>query len=211
MSNVSQRSGSSYVVSRKPRFKYSVDSTGFNDTAIVFIDPQNDVLSEHGVDWGAVGASVTENKTVENMERIFKAAKEKGYDVFISPHYFYPTDITWKMNGPLELAEAENRSFAPAGALNLTGFTNSGADWLERFKPYIDDGKTIVVSPHKVFGPQTNTLCSSCASDRSLRSFSVGCWQTCVSNRICVYATARGRRAEVLSGVRLSDRSARMA
>ena len=129
-----------------------------NDTAIVFIDPQNDVLSEHGVNWGAVGASVTENKTVENMERIFKAAKAKDYDVFISPHYFYPTDITWKMNGPLEQAEFENGSFARAGVLNLTGFTNSGADWLERFKPYIDDGKTIVVSPHKVFGPQTNDL-----------------------------------------------------
>src|SRR5215467_5426858 len=62
------------------------------DTAVVFIDPQNDVLSEKGVNWGAVGASVTENHTVENMERIFKAAKQLGYNVFISPHYFYPTD-----------------------------------------------------------------------------------------------------------------------
>jgi len=95
---------------------------------------------------------------VENLERIFKAAKAKGYEVFISPHYFYPTDITWKMNGPLEADEVETRSFARSGALNLTGFLNSGADWLERFKPYIEDGKTIVVSPHKVFGPQTNDL-----------------------------------------------------
>jgi hypothetical protein len=38
------------------------------DTAVVFIDPQNDVLSEKGSSWGAVGASVTENHTVENME-----------------------------------------------------------------------------------------------------------------------------------------------
>ncbi|MBV8524747.1 MAG: hypothetical protein JOY71_21955, partial [Acetobacteraceae bacterium] len=45
------------------------------DTAVVFIDPQNDVLSEKGANWEAVGASVTENRTVENMERIFKAAK----------------------------------------------------------------------------------------------------------------------------------------
>jgi hypothetical protein len=29
---------------------------------------------------------------------------------------------------------------------------NSGADWLDRFKPYIEDGRTIVVSPHKVWG-----------------------------------------------------------
>jgi nicotinamidase-related amidase len=45
------------------------------DTAVVFIDPQNDVLSEKGANWGAVGASVTENKTVENMERIFEARR----------------------------------------------------------------------------------------------------------------------------------------
>ena len=48
--------------------------------------------------------------------------------------------------------------FARKGRLSLEGFTGSGADWLERFKPYIEDGKTIVVSPHRVWGPQTNDL-----------------------------------------------------
>ena len=48
--------------------------------------------------------------------------------------------------------------FARRGVLNLEGFSRSGADWLERFKPYIENGKTIVVSPHRVFGPQTNDL-----------------------------------------------------
>ena len=128
------------------------------DTAVVFIDPQNDVLSPKGVNWGAVGASVTENKTVENMERIFKAAKADGYAVFISPHYFYPTDSSWAFNGLLETDEFHTHSFARRGPLTLEAFENSGADWLDRFKPYIEDGKTIVVSPHKVFGPQTNDL-----------------------------------------------------
>jgi nicotinamidase-related amidase len=129
-----------------------------NDTAVVFIDPQNEVLSETGLAWAAVGDSVRENKTVENMERIFKAAKEKGFEVFISPHYFFPTDSGWKFNGPLETDEFENKMFARSGRLSLGGFSGSGADWLERFKPYIEDGKTIVVSPHRVFGPQTNDL-----------------------------------------------------
>jgi nicotinamidase-related amidase len=129
-----------------------------SDTAVVFIDPQNDVLSAKGANWAAVGASVTENRTVENMERIFKAAKMKGYEVFISPHYFYPTDSTWKFDGPLETSEFRTHSFARSGPLTLAGFSNSGADWLDRFKPYIEDGKTIVVSPHKVWGPQTNDL-----------------------------------------------------
>jgi nicotinamidase-related amidase len=129
-----------------------------SDTAVVFIDPQNDVLSDTGKAWGVVGASVTENRTVENMERIFKAAKSNGYPVFISPHYFYPTDDGWQLNGPLESMEFQTRTFARKGSLTLEGFEGSGADWLDRFKPYIEDGKTVICSPHKVFGPQTNDL-----------------------------------------------------
>jgi nicotinamidase-related amidase len=136
------------------------------DTAVVFIDPQNDVLSDKGANWAAVGASVTENRTVENMERIFKAAKANGYEVFISPHYFYPTDSGWKFNGPLETDEFRTHTFARKGPLTLEGFANSGADWLDRFKPYIEDGKTIVVSPHKVWGPQTNDLVLQLAKRR---------------------------------------------
>jgi len=129
-----------------------------NDTAVVFIDPQNEVLSEKGGAWGAVGDSVKENKTVENIERIFKAAKNNGYEVFISPHYFYPTDKGWKFNGPLDTEELETNMFARRGTLSLDGFPGSGADWLARFKPYIEDGKTVVASPHRIWGPQTNDL-----------------------------------------------------
>jgi nicotinamidase-related amidase len=129
-----------------------------SDTAVVFIDPQNDVLSESGLAWEAVRESLKENNTIQNMERIFKAAKAHGFQVFISPHYFFPTDKGWKFNGPLETEEADTNMFARKGRLSLDGFKASGADWLERFKPYIEDGKTIVVSPHRVWGPQTNDL-----------------------------------------------------
>ncbi len=128
------------------------------DTAVVVIDPQNDFLNQKGTSWGLVGASVTKNGIIGNLERLFKSAKAKDYQVLISPHYFYPTDGDWKINGPLEAVELKTHTFARTGPLDLTGFTNSGADWLDRFKPYINDGKTIVVSPHKVFGPQTNDL-----------------------------------------------------
>ena len=128
------------------------------DTAVTFIDPQNEVLSDKGLGWGAVGDSVRENQTVENMERIFEAAKKNGFEVFISPHYFFPEDKGWKFNGPLETEEVKTNMFARSGRLSLEGYSRSGADWLERFKPYIEDGKTVVVSPHRVFGPQTNDL-----------------------------------------------------
>lgn len=42
--------------------------------------------------------------------------------------------------------------------LSIKGFGQSGADWLEQYKPYIEDGKTVVTSPHKVYGPDTNDL-----------------------------------------------------
>jgi nicotinamidase-related amidase len=129
-----------------------------NDTAVVIIDPQNDALSEKGTNWPAVGASVTENGTIGNISRLFVTAKANDYEVFISPHYFYPTDDGWKFNGPLEADEFRTRTFARRGPLDLTGFAGSGADWLDRFKLHIEDGRTIVVSPHKVFGPQTNDL-----------------------------------------------------
>lgn len=137
-----------------------------SDTAVVFVDPQNDVLSPRGANWGAVGASVIENRTVENMERLFKAAKANGYEVFVSPHYFYPIDSGWKFNGPLETDEFRTHTFARKGPLTLEGFPNSGADWLDRLKPYIEDGKTIVASPHKVWGPQTNDLVLQLAKRR---------------------------------------------
>jgi nicotinamidase-related amidase len=129
-----------------------------NDTAVVFIDPQNEVLSEKGLAWPLVHESIQENHTIENMERIFKTAKARGFEVFISPHYFYPTDKGWKFDGPLETEEVVSGMFARKGVLNLDGFAGSGADWLECFKPYIQDGKTIVVAPHRVWGPETNDL-----------------------------------------------------
>lgn len=54
------------------------------DTAIVLIDPQNDVLSEKGIAWPLVGESVRENNTIENIERILKTSKARGFEVFIS-------------------------------------------------------------------------------------------------------------------------------
>jgi nicotinamidase-related amidase len=129
-----------------------------NDTALVVIDPQNDVLSEKGVSWGLVGDSVKENNTVANIERLFIAAKEKGFGVFISPHYLYPFDQAWQFGGAVEKMMLEGKEFFRPDPLSLDGFSGSGADWLQRYKPFIEDGKTVVVSPHKVWGPQSNDL-----------------------------------------------------
>ncbi len=127
-------------------------------TALVITDPQNDFLHPKGVAWGVVGKSVVENNTVENIETLLKEAKLHGIPVFISPHYYYPTDHGWRFEGALEKLMHNIKMFDRKGPLDLEGFENSGADWLARYKPYIEDGKTVVTSPHKVYGPETNDL-----------------------------------------------------
>src|SRR6185312_11475878 len=129
-----------------------------HDTAIVCIDPQVEVLSERGGAWPLVGESVRENRTVENIERLFQAAKVAGYHVFVSPHYYYPTDDGWHYRDPLGEVMHQNHLFARSNVLGIEGLEGSGADWLPQFKPYINDGKTIVVAPHKLYGPETNDL-----------------------------------------------------
>jgi nicotinamidase-related amidase len=126
--------------------------------ALVITDPQNDFLSPKGVTWGVVGESVAEHGTVDNIESLFKAAKRNNLPVFVSPHYYFPTDHGWQFEGALEKLMHKIGMFDRKGALSLDAFEGSGADWLESYKPYIDDGKTIIASPHKVYGPETNDL-----------------------------------------------------
>jgi nicotinamidase-related amidase len=127
-------------------------------TAIVIIDPQNDFLSPGGVAWGVVGESVTENNTVANIEALMKAAKIYDLPLFISPHYYFPADHRWKFEGALENLMHSIGMFDRPGPLQLEGLEGSGADWLEIYKPYIEDGKTVICSPHKVYGPENNDL-----------------------------------------------------
>ena len=109
----------------------SLPNPGFqfdpSNTALVITDPQNDFLSPQGVTWGVVGESVTENRTVENIESLFKAAKESELPVFVSPHYYYPHDHQWRFEGALERLMHDIHMFDRPGALDLDGFDRSGA------------------------------------------------------------------------------------
>lgn len=131
---------------------------GKADTALVVVDPQIDFLSPKGVTWKVVGESVTEHNVVENLRRLFHAAKSVDMTVAISPHYYYPTDHGWKFEGPLEKLMHAIGMFDRKGPLDLTGFAGSGADFMPEYKALILDGKTIVASPHKVYGPETTDL-----------------------------------------------------
>lgn len=146
--------GASSVFAQLPDPGFTIDEY----TAIVITDPQNDFLSPNGATWGVVGKSVEANNTVENIETLFKLGEKYSIPVFISPHYYYPSDHNWKIEGALEAMMHNIKMFDRTDALSTDGFEGSGADWLEPYKKYINTDNVIVVSPHKVYGPETNDL-----------------------------------------------------
>ncbi len=126
--------------------------------AIVITDPQVDFLSTKGVAWGAVGESVVENNTVANIETLFKLGEQYNIPVFVSPHYYYPHDHTWKFEGVLEKLMHNIKMFDREGQLSTKGFDGSGADWMPQYKKYINNNNVTVSGPHKVYGPESNDL-----------------------------------------------------
>jgi hypothetical protein len=112
-------------------------------------------------------------------------AKDNRYGVFVSPHYCYLSQLLWRFGGTFEHGEDELNPFARKGPLTPEGFAGSWADWLARDKPEIEDGQTVVVSAHKVYGPESNDQVLQ------LRRFGIGkvilgaCWPICVSRPTC--------------------------
>jgi nicotinamidase-related amidase len=147
-----------YADPAKPALPPSDMKLDLKRTALVVTDPQIDFLSPDGVTWGVVGASVQHHHTVENIELLFKAAKARDMTVAVSPHYYYPTDHGWRFEGALEKLMHKIGMFDRKGALTTEGFENSGADFMPQYKQYIEDGKTIVTSPHKLYGNESNDL-----------------------------------------------------
>jgi nicotinamidase-related amidase len=147
-----------YAEPENPGLPPSNMELNLSRTALVITDPQIDFLSPDGVTWALVGNSVTQNKTVENIEQLLKTAKKQGIPVFISPHYYFPTDHGWKFEGALEKVMHSIGMFDRISAYSMEGFENSGADFMPQYKQYLFDGKTVITSPHKVYGPEQNDL-----------------------------------------------------
>jgi len=127
--------------------------------ALVIVDPQVDFLSSKGATWKIVGKSVEANHTVENLEALLRAAKGNGIIVFVSPHYYYPWDHEWDpAGGAGQEMMRKLKPFERRGPLTVQGFENSGADWMPQYKQFINDGSTVIASPHKLYGPEVNDL-----------------------------------------------------
>lgn len=127
-------------------------------TALVVTDPQNDFLDPKGAAYGLFAENLKELNTVDNIERLLKAAKKAAMPVFISPHAYFPHDHHWENPGALQKQLLELKIFDRKDAVYAKDLSGAGADFLARYKPFILDGKTVVTSPHKVYGPESNDL-----------------------------------------------------
>lgn len=133
-------------------------TTPLSRTALLITDPQNDFLSADGAAHALVKDNLTEHDVIDHMEQLLRAAKANSIPVFVSPHMYFPHDRQWRHRGPLQRDIRDLRVFAVEDTYYRKDLPGSGADFLERYKPYLLDGQTVITSPHKVFGPDSNDL-----------------------------------------------------
>lgn len=108
------------------------------DTAILFIDPYNDFISEGGKFWALLTDVITRTRTIENLRAVTTAAREAGLPIFIVPHHrWQPGDYEgWDHPTPYQVASGHAQAFA-----NGTW----GGDWHPEFAPRPGD---VVVKEH---------------------------------------------------------------
>ena len=147
-----------YAEPQNPALPGSDFALDLEHAALVVTDPQIDFLSPEGMSWPVFGDSIRDNNTVAHIGELFHAAKLAGITVAVSPHYFYPTDKQWLFGDPLEKFMSGVGMFARQGAYSTDGFAGSGADFLPAYQHDIHDGQTVIASPHKIVGPESNDL-----------------------------------------------------
>ncbi len=58
-------------------------------TALLVVDPLNDLISQGGMAWPMSGAVIKEVKTVEHVEGLLQVAREEGIKIAYAPHHRY--------------------------------------------------------------------------------------------------------------------------
>ncbi|MBI5263635.1 MAG: cysteine hydrolase [Bradyrhizobium sp.] len=127
-------------------------------TAVVITDPQNDFLREDGKLYKLLADNLKELGTIDNIDRLMATAKKGGAALAVDPLVYTALDGNWTHAGALQRQLLDMKALHRESLNNSKGFEGSGADFFDRYKPYINDGKTIVVAPHKMYGPESNDL-----------------------------------------------------
>lgn len=127
-------------------------------TAVLITDPQNDFLREDGKLYKLLAENLKELNTVDNIDKLMSSAKKSGMALAVDPLVYTSLDGNWANAGALQRQLLDMKALHRTSLADPSGFEGSGADFFDRYKPYIYDGKTIVVAPHKMYGPESNDL-----------------------------------------------------
>lgn len=127
-------------------------------TAVVITDPQNDFLRTDGKLYGLLADNLKALGTIDNIEKLMQAAKAGELVLAVDPLVYTVNDSSWKNAGALQRQLLDMKALQRLSLSDPRGFEGSGADFYDRYKPYIHDGKTVVVAPHKMYGPESNDL-----------------------------------------------------
>jgi nicotinamidase-related amidase len=127
-------------------------------TAVLITDPQNDFLSPDGKLYKLLADNLKELNTIDNIEKLMKTAKNTGVALAVDPLVYTALDGNWINAGALQRQLLDMKALHRASLSDPNGFEGSGADFYGPYKRYINDGKTIVVAPHKMYGPESNDL-----------------------------------------------------
>lgn len=117
--------------------------------ALIVINPQNDYLSPSGIGWRMYGASIKEHDTNRNIASLLKVAKYMGIYVIVSYQAFDKYDYSYMPNSPF---------FNFIKGTKMLRKDTNGSDFVDDFKPFIHNEKTIILSPNKRIGAADNNL-----------------------------------------------------
>jgi nicotinamidase-related amidase len=109
-----------------------------NRTALLFVDPYNDFLSDGGKLWPLVEVVAKEVGLLDNLRTIVTAVREAGIQIFVVPHHRWePGDYeSWDHPNPDQMASGKRRFFAK---------DTWGSEWHPDFVPQSGD---VIIKEH---------------------------------------------------------------
>ncbi len=178
-------------------------------TALLFVDPYNDFLSEGGKMWPLLAEVAAQVGLLDNLRAVTAAARQAGLPVFIVPHRrWQPGDFeAWDHPNPYQLASAQRQVFASG---------SWGGDWHPDFVPQPGD---IVASEHWGSSGFANTnldfllkqkqithviviglLANTCIETTSKFAVELGYHVTLVTDATAAFSADRMQAAHELNG-----------
>ncbi|SDS71914.1 Nicotinamidase-related amidase [Mucilaginibacter mallensis] len=178
-------------------------------TALLFIDPYNDFLSDGGKVWPRVREIAEANNLLDNLRTIVKSIRRAGIRIFIVPHKRWePKDYQyWKYPNPTQVGLMDRHTFEKG---------TWGGDWHPDFAPQEGD---IVVKEHWAQSGFANTdldmllkqqgithviavglLANTCVESTCRFAMELGYHVTLVKDATAAFTPAMMHAAHVLNG-----------